>query len=128
MLIIRQHRIYRTDLKANPHALYVFGDNLARVGMGGQAKEMRWESNACGIATKRRPTHGNMEDYFHDEDEDVMGILEDEFKQLHHKRRRYAVLILPSDGIGTGLARLSEFAPNALFYINRKIEELSDAD
>jgi hypothetical protein len=41
MPILYQHRIYRMDLIANPNILYVFGDNTKRVGMGGQAGEMR---------------------------------------------------------------------------------------
>ena len=54
-MIIYQKFIYRSDLKANPSVLYLFGDNLQRVGLGGQAKEMRGEPNAVGIATKKAP-------------------------------------------------------------------------
>ncbi|MEC7290450.1 MAG: hypothetical protein VXW22_10215, partial [Pseudomonadota bacterium] len=55
MIILRQHRIYRQDLRANPGTIYVFGDNTERVGLGGQAKEMRGEPNARGIATLWSP-------------------------------------------------------------------------
>jgi hypothetical protein len=47
--------IYRRDLRANPESLYLFGDNTKRVGIGGQAREMRGEPNAVGIATKNAP-------------------------------------------------------------------------
>ena len=51
-----QERITRADLRANPDTLYVFGDNMRRRGMGGQAAEMRGEPNAVGIPTKWRPS------------------------------------------------------------------------
>jgi hypothetical protein len=54
-MIIYQKYIKREDLRANPTVLYVFGDNEARTGLGGQAKEMRGEPNAVGIATKASP-------------------------------------------------------------------------
>ena len=39
--------------RANPRAIYVFGDNLLRKGLGGQAKEMRGEPNTLGIVSKK---------------------------------------------------------------------------
>jgi len=56
MIIIKQHKIYRKDLKNNPDVLYLFGDNLVQKGFGGQAKEMRGEPNAEGIPTKKLPS------------------------------------------------------------------------
>ena len=55
MPVIYQKRICRDDLRRNPNAVYIFGDNEARTGLGGQAREMRGEPNAMGIATKRSP-------------------------------------------------------------------------
>lgn len=128
MLIIRQHRIYREDLRNNPTVLYIFGDNLARVGHGGQAKEMRGEPNAFGIATKRRPTHGYKEDYFHDDDWDVEDVINEEFKCLRKHiafaHKDYVAIVIPSDGIGTGLAKLNVYAPKLLEYINKRLKEL----
>lgn len=128
MLIIRQHRIYRQDLKANPKLLYIFGDNIERVGFGGQAKEMRGENNAFGIATKRKAAHGTPDCYFHDSDADVMEILENEFDALdillNDVPHCYAGIVIPLDGIGTGLAKMSEYAPKALEYINQQLKNL----
>lgn len=136
MLIIKQHRIYRIDIKANRHLLYVFGDNLDRVGFGGQAKEMRGESNSFGVATKRTPEHGHHDNYFHDEDENVKEIIRSEFIRLqlhlctpHHNDLRtyqYEGVVFPLDGIGTGLAKLSEYAPKLLEYINWQIKGLEN--
>ena len=56
MPLIFKDRITRKDLQSHPETLFVFGDNEARVGMGGQAKECRGERNAVGVATKRGPS------------------------------------------------------------------------
>jgi len=126
MLIIKQHRIYRQDLIANRQILYVFGDNLERVGLGGQAKEMRSEPNAHGIATKRKAAHGHDNCYFHDSEADAMEAV---IKDFSHLRRRfkigqYRALIWPGDGIGTGLAELNTRAPLLLDFINSQMEQL----
>lgn len=124
MIIIKQHRIYRQDLKNNPTVLYIFGDNLERKGMGGQAAEMRGEPNAFGIATKRSISHSYPDDYFFDTQDDVRDIIINEFTRLHkilELRNTYKAICIPSDGIGTGLSRLPETAPNLLEFINDKL-------
>ena len=126
MLVIRQKHIYRADIQANRNLLYIFGDNLARIGFGGQAREMRGEPNSFGIATKRQPSHNYYEDYFHDEEEDVMKILKDEFEKLDKEifLLLYQAIVIPMDGIGTGLSRMQQYAPKALEFINQKLKEL----
>lgn len=37
--------------------IYLFGDNLLRKGLGGQAKEMRGEPNTLGIVSKKYPSN-----------------------------------------------------------------------
>lgn len=138
MLIIKQKMIYRSDLRANPQILYIFGDNLMREGIGGQAKEMRGEPNAFGIATKRRPQHGHFADYMHDNQEDAWNAVNADFLALRKKCATvhdfstdigshftpYQAIIVPDDGIGTGLARLPDFAPKLLDHINSQIIKL----
>lgn len=130
MIVIKQHRIYRTDLRNNPTVLYLFGDNLSRKGMGGQAAEMRGEPNAFGIATKRSISHNFPDDYFFDQQMDVKRIIDQEFKNLQEfieknkDKFQQDVIIVPADGIGTGLAKMPEYAPNMLAYINQKLREL----
>jgi hypothetical protein len=51
------HRYTRQDLRDNPAKLFVFGDNFARRGLGGQAREARGEPNAIGIRTQKAPTY-----------------------------------------------------------------------
>lgn len=129
MLVIKQHRIYRADVINNRHLLYVFGDNMERVGFGGQAKEIRGEQNAHGIPTKRKAAHGGKECYFHDDEADAFTSVLEGFSTL---KRRYNVgqyrgLVWPSDGIGTGLAELDKRAPKLLQMIEEMTKGLYDA-
>lgn len=119
MIVLRQHRIYRIDIKANPRALYIFGDNLDRKGMGGQAAEMRGEPNSFGIATKRSISHSYPDDYFFDSQKDAFEIIDEEFSRLFKeiREKEYKAVVLPADGIGTGLSKLPELAPNLLKHI-----------
>jgi hypothetical protein len=125
IVTIRQKRIFREDLQNNPNVLYLFGDNLKRVGLGGQAFEMRGEPNAFGIATKKSPSHFD-EDYFEDSNECVAAVLK-EFERLKEfllTNSKYHTVVIPSDGLGTGLANLTEKAPKLLSLINSKLHSL----
>ena len=128
MRVIRQKRIYRQDMQYNKRCLYIFGDNLDRRGFGGQAKEMRGEPNAFGIATKRSISHNYPQDYFFDNQLDTITILEREFRvldtYLEDRKDDYDIIVIPLDGIGTGLAQLEQNAPNALAYIEEQFDLL----
>jgi hypothetical protein len=122
MPLIFQKRIYRTDLQANPQVLYLFGDNEARVGLGGQAREMRGEPNAIGIATKRTPGS----------DEDAYWTMEDTDRQIEVLRKDLRLptslliqgrtVVYPLDGVGTGLSELPVRAPKCMEYINEWVD------
>lgn len=134
MIFIRQKRIYREDLKANPHLLYIFGDNLERTGYGGQAKEMRGEPNAFGIATKRKAAHGADDCYFFDGQNDAKLKVSGDFLRLgaiismamQSPTPKFNGIVVPLDGIGTGLALLNKNAPKLLQLIERRIDALED--
>lgn len=143
MLVLRQKMIFRSDIQANPDILYVFGDNLDRMGFGGQAKEMRGEPNSFGIATKRSISHNYPDDYFFDNQNDVIPIMKQEFDRLEQKLQEsveykdygslgtvfvkvWKAVVIPTDGLGTGLSRLPEYAPKALEYIEQRIENLKN--
>lgn len=110
-MIIYQKWIHRVDLQANPDVMYLFGDNMQRIGMGGQAKEMRGEPNAHGIATKVFPTMADNA-FFSDENFykyfDV--LLEDFAGPISHVMNG-KTLVIPLDGLGTGLSQLPIRAP-----------------
>lgn len=119
--VIFQKWISRVDLKANPNVLYVFGDNMERAGLGGQAKEMRGEHNAIGIATKWAPNM-NEDAFFKDSDFDIVKDQIDlDFTRLEDHD---GVVVIPLDGLGTGLSELPIRAPKIYAYINQKIRNL----
>lgn len=138
MKVIRKEHITRTEIQENPDVLYIFGDNLDRIGWGGQAAEMRGEVNSIGIATKRSISHSYPDDYFFDFQDDVIEIIDAEFDYLENfvKRNkvltedqwevtnRFKVIVIPSAGLGTGLSRMPEYAPEALEYLEARIIQL----
>lgn len=96
---------------ANPSVLFVFGDNLARVGFGGQAGEARGCFNAIGIPTKISPSQYIFdEDVYHDLNRIALPIVQ-AFAILRDHLRKGETIVWPKDGVGTGLARLNITAP-----------------
>lgn len=107
MPLERRKFVTREMLRASPETLFVFGDNLARWGMGGQAKEMRGEDNAVGLPTKRTPY-----EFMKDDDlPTVQAVVKDDIAKLRRHLRGGGTVIWPTAGIGTGLAALGANAP-----------------
>lgn len=109
--VIILDRYTRSLIKANPSVLFVFGDNLARIGYGGQAAEARGCLNSIGIPTKISPSV-----YIFDQDvEEDMARFRDPiilaFVILRKHLRSGGTIVWPKDGVGTGLARLPITAP-----------------
>jgi len=122
--IIYQKFIQRSDLLKFRKVIYVFGDNDCRKGYGGQAKEMRGESNSIGIRVKKRPSNDITAYYTDKEYKDNIKKINEDFARVKLCIEWANVIVIPSDGIGTGLARLEEFAPKTLKYIQRYIKNL----
>ena len=121
MPVLRQKRIYRADLQANPKALYVFGDNVQRVGLGGQADEMRGEPNAIGVATKWTPG-AKAADFFSDADYDkAREIISGDLAPVLAALVRGRCVVIPTDGLGTGLSELPTRAPRIFAYLEERI-------
>ena len=124
--IITMDVITRDYVKNNPNMVFIFGDNDERDGMGGQAGEMRGERNAIGIPTKKKPNTTD-DSYYTDS----------EF-ELNKKKINYSVnlilaqinngktIVLPSNGIGTGLAQLKEKAPKTFYFLEATIKAMYD--
>ena len=123
-MIIRQSRIYREDLQANRGVLYLFGDNQERVGLGGQAKEMRGEPNAVGVATKKRPT--NEDSAFFTDDELVANRISiyDDLEPVREHLRAGGIVVVPLDGLGTGLSDMPNRCPQTFAYLERQLARL----
>ena len=108
----------------NPETLFVFGDNMMRKGLGGQAAAMRGEPNAVGIPTKELPSMANNA-FFSDADFDRWkeASLPD-WRRLFHQARQGGKIVCPKDGIGTGRAKLEEKAPSIAGAIKRNLAAL----
>jgi hypothetical protein len=126
--VLRWNRVTRADLRANPDTYFVFGDNLARRGLGGQAKEMRGEPNAIGVPTKHGP-YMTSEAYFIDSDLDnaqVRGAINEAFDSIEIALAHGHDVVIPTAGLGTGLAQLPQRAPRIHAYIDAHIKRLED--
>lgn len=122
--VTKQKMIFRKDLRANRDTLYLFGDNLERVGLAGQAGQMRGEINAVGIPTKKKPT---MEEdaFFTDADLfEFAQMIDDNFVEVFAHVHHGGSVVVPEDGLGTGLSQLPQRAPACYQYLERKLEFL----
>ena len=117
MPLTYQKRIVRQDLRDNPEWRYVFGDNVARMGLGGQAKEMRGEPNAIGVVTKWRPSMDDRAFFYDYQMVEVLHYLLADLQKVHEALTEGRIVVWPEYGIGTGLSRLSKTAPNILDFI-----------
>lgn len=108
MTLIYRNFITREMIQAEPKNLFVFGDNMKRRGMGGQAREMRGEPNAIGIPTKHEPSM-KPSAFFCDDDYIAWATCSgpDICDLLSHE----GIIVWPELGIGTGLAALPSRAP-----------------
>lgn len=121
--------ITRQMLRSETNKLFVFGDNLQRKGLGGQAKEMRGEPNAVGIPTKWAPSMD--EDAFLVDTD--LGIWEycsqyDRARLLAHHANG-GIIVWPEDGIGTGLAQLPQRSPliwEIIEILRKDLEKMID--
>ncbi|MGB7208370.1 MAG: hypothetical protein WBD27_06910 [Pyrinomonadaceae bacterium] len=118
--------ITRKYVRANPDKIFLFGDNLLGRGYGGQAAAMRGEPNATGIPTKKLPTHQTDAFFTDAEFEQNKAAIDSAFGQLVGLNDGTEIVI-PSAGLGTGLANLPEMAPKTFEYLERKLAALNEA-
>lgn len=122
MPLLFQKMVDREDLSRNRQVLYVFGDNVARVGRGGQARVMRGEPNAVGVATKFSPSA-----CFSEDPGDVVTqnrVIDEDMKPLFEHLKAGGIVVWPADGIGTGLAELPTRSPSTWAYLQQKLAAL----
>ncbi len=129
MQIKTQKRFSQEDCNRHLNCLYIFGDNLISQGKTGQAI-IRDCSNTFGIPTKRYPSME--ENSFFCDSKEELDYVESCFQRLINliKEKRlhnYDTIILPTDGLGTGLAELPQRSPKIFNRINEFFnEELPD--
>lgn len=123
MPVIFQKWYFRADAQANRDVLYLFGDNEKRVGLGGQAKEMRGEPNAVGVATKRDPgTFWSDASFQHN-----CKVIEADLERAIEHVKKGGILVMPLDGLGTGLSELPTRAPRTHAYLTERLRSLIDS-
>lgn len=109
------------DTKNNLDKIYVFGDNTKRVGTAGQAS-IRNSVNAVGIATKLIPSN-NESSFMSDNDfESNKQFIDSDINKLIEKSDE-KIIVFPKDGLGTGLAKLKEKAPQTYQYLKDQLLE-----
>lgn len=104
--------------------VYVFGDNMVRDGYGGQAGAARNQPNVVGIPTLHAPGVP-----FSDADLDdplVKVRIDASFNELHQLLLAGKTVVLPRDGVGTGIADLARKAPRIRRYIDDLWNAFSD--
>ena len=115
-------RMSPLTLRENPDKVYLFGDNLEGKGKGGQAV-VRDEPNAIGIPTKKAPRRDEGA-YFNDADlQENKAAIDEAFNKIPDE----ATVVIPKDGLGTGLADLANKAPKTFKYLQEKLAELQTA-
>lgn len=114
-------RITREMLRKAPHHCFLFGDNLRGLGFGGQAKEMRGEPNAVGIPTKKTPSMNPSAFFSDDEFDENKAAIDRAFARIPDNG---CMVVIPANGIGTGLAMLETKAPRTFAYLQQRLNKL----
>jgi hypothetical protein len=125
--IIYRDWITRYDLKIAPGVYFIFGDNCARKGRGGQAAEMRGEPNAIGVVTKRSPSMDEGAFFSDDEDADRIALASDLLHVVGLWNAGHQI-VASSFGLGTERARLREKAPGLYKMLYETFQKMSGPD
>ena len=128
-IVRRIRHITRAMVRAEPQTIWVFGDNMAGAGFAGQAREMRGEPNALGVPTKWSPRRDHAA-YFCDDDADnpdVRIAIIAAFQHMRSALKGGRDVVIPADGLGTGLAELPTRAPRIHRAIEARIAALTGA-
>lgn len=124
--VIRLSRITRTMVQSDRGSVFIFGDNMVGRGLGGQAAAMRGEPNTIGVPTKWRPERTDGA-YFTDDDlrdGSVRHAILEAFSRMKNALASGKNVVIPADGLGTGLAELPTRAPKIHAFIEAGISSL----
>ena len=122
----RRQFITREYVRANRNKLFLFGDNLERRGFGGQAAAMRREPNAIGIPTKKSPSYRDDAFFSDDEFEQNKASIDAAFAEIMRAiTDSIRVIVIPSDGLGTGRAQLERRAPRTFAHLQKRLTEIA---
>ena len=102
-------------VQSQPQKIFVFGDNMAGWGKGGQAC-IRDLPNAFGIPTKRSPY-----EYFSGQPDEFAAV-NTSINELLILSNRHTI-VFPKDGVGTGLANLKARSPEIWKFLCDRLKE-----
>ena len=123
---LRRVKWVTRDMVQNSRStLFVFGDNMERCGLGGQAGAMRGEPNAIGVPTKRAPGSAP-DDFFRDtdlQDLAVRAAILGAFAVVNESLDAGRDVVIPTDGLGSGLSELPTRAPLIYAFIEDLIAQ-----
>ncbi|USM11531.1 hypothetical protein vBCbaSRXM_86 [Citromicrobium phage vB_CbaS-RXM] len=113
----------------NPTKMFVFGDNLQRIGTGGQAI-IRNCPNALGVATKYAPSM-TLSAFFHDRSlsAHIRLVFRDLLAVEEAAKKSDVVVPVTKDGhisLGLGLARLDQTSPTTYKMICAYLDSLAE--
>lgn len=111
----------RRWIQHRPDVYWVFGDNKAGAGLGGQAAACRGEPNAIGVPTKKRPSMDP--DAFCTSTDDAFDMIE-AFVRIEEALMKGAIVAVPTAGVGTGLSRLNQTCPELYQWIREQFIRL----
>jgi hypothetical protein len=113
------NEITRENVLKRSDTIFVFGDNLAESGYGGQAKELRGLPNAYGVPTKKFPSM-NKNAFFTDEEfEQNKDAIERSINKIPIDCKD--IVVLP---LGVGRAELYLRAPKTFDYLIDRMRTL----
>lgn len=115
--------ITRKMVQVRHTTVFVFGDNMERCGLGGQAGAMRGEPNAIGVPTKWSPGSAP-DDFFRDvdlKDLAVRAAILGAFAVINESLDAGRDVVIPTDGLGSGLSELPTRAPLIYAFIEELI-------
>ena len=127
--VVQMKWITRSFVREHRDHIFLFGDNLARRGFGGQAAQMRAEPNAVGIPTKKLPSNSE-EAFFTDKELDQNKIaIDSAFERLYRMSSTVEqIVVVPAHGLGTGRAQLDNRAPLTFAYLQKSLRNLSSQE
>lgn len=108
--------------RTNPTTCFVFGDNLERIGSGGQAT-IREEKNSIGLATKKAPSNREEDFFVDDEYPENCAVIDREIEKIktYLEEMEFDSITFPLGGLGTGLSQMQKKCPKTLCYLTVRL-------
>jgi hypothetical protein len=125
-LIYKKFISKRDVLAGFPDTIFLFGDNMRRQGYGGQAASMRDHPNSFGVPTKWAPDMTTASFFTNADFDAVRDSVIFPFMICFGWLTRGETVVIPADGLGTGLAELPTRAPKIFAFIEANIKALTN--